>query len=234
MSKVIQNGAYLNDPIESTRAALDGRQTAIWTAIPGFIVSVNYTAMTCVVQPTLSEIMVDENGNQTTVTLPTLLDVPILYPSGGGFTMTFPLDVGDEVLIVFSSRCIDAWWQLGGVQQAMEARMHDLSDGFAIPGPKSSPNTLDSISSSHLQIRTKDGTAYYQLSSAGLMNLVNATTDLGTMLTNLNSALSAFMTTLAAFSGGGAPVTQAMLQAPAATAETALAAVLVEIEALLG
>ncbi len=121
------------------RSALDGRQVGMWTALPGIIESVDFETMTCVVQPTIQAVVVDENGNESPEDLPTLHDVPIVFPKGGGFLVTMPLAVGDEVLVVFSSRCIDAWFQSGGVQQAMEARMHDLSDGFAIPGPAEFP-----------------------------------------------------------------------------------------------
>ena len=48
--------------------------------------------------------------------------------------MTFPLSEGNEGLVVFASRCIDNWWLSGGVQSQAEVRMHDLSDGFFIPG----------------------------------------------------------------------------------------------------
>jgi len=224
----------LNEPEETLKTVLDGRQVSIWTALPGIITNIDFDAMTCEVQPSIQGTVVDENGNFTQVNLPLLLDVPIVFPSGGGFTITFPLAAGDEVLVVFSSRCIDAWWQQGDVQPAMEARMHDLSDGFAIPGPKSQPNAIPGISDSKLQIRTDAGTTYFQIAATGKMNLVNATTDLLTVLSNLQSLLNTFMTTLAGFSGGTSPVTQAMLQAPATAAETSLALVLTELEALLG
>ncbi len=112
--------------------------------------------------------------------------------------------------------------------------MHDISDGFAIPGPKSQPNVLSGISSTDIQIRNKAGTTFLAVGGADhKFSLTNPTTDLKTILTNLEGLLSTFMGTLAAFSGAGAPVTQAMLQAPAATAQTALSTVLTEIGALL-
>lgn len=69
--------------------------------------------------------------------------------------MTFPLAPGDECLVVFASRCIDSWWQLGGVQGQAEFRMHDLSDGFCIPGPKSQPRKI--AVASKTQLRTNNG-----------------------------------------------------------------------------
>lgn len=157
------------------RMMLDGRQVGIWTAIPGIVTSVDLDAMTCEVQPAIQAVIEGQDGVQQAVNLPLLLDVPIVFPKGGGFLITMPIAAGDEVLVVFSSRCIDAWWQSGGVQQAMEARMHDLSDGFAIPGPYSQPNVPGGVSASELQIRNEANTARIAIGADGSVKLVSAT-----------------------------------------------------------
>lgn len=193
---------------------LDGRQACLWTALPGIIESVDLSAMTCVVQAAIQAPINDENGDTTFVNLPLLLDVPIVFPSAGGFTITFPLAAGDEVLVVFGSRAIDAWWQSGGTQKPVESRMHDLSDAFAIPGPKSQANLVSGISSSKLQIRNDAGTVY--LSVGTKFALKNAVTDLKTVLSTLTLALETF-------SAGLNPVN---LAAQAAALNTALTAII--------
>lgn len=224
----------LNDQEEAMRLMLDGRQSILWTALPCYVTSVNLTAMTVECQPTIQGTIEDENGAIQSVNLPLLLDVPLVFPSGGGFLITLPIAVNDEVLVVIASRCIDAWWQSSGIQRPMEARMHDLSDGFAIPGPRSQPKLpAGSISSTDLEIRNNAGNTLISITSGGKIGFENATTSLNGILTDLDNAVKTFMTTLAGFSGGGAPVTQAMLQVPAATAVISLAAVLVKIGALL-
>ncbi len=117
--------------------------------------------MTIEAQPAIQGVVEDESGGSEAVNLPLLIHVPIIFPSGGGFLITFPLSEGDEVLVMFASRCIDAWWQSGGIQRPLEYRMHDLSDGFAIPGPRSLPNTVSDISTTDLQIRNDDGTCLH-------------------------------------------------------------------------
>lgn len=106
------------------------------------------------------------------ITMAPLVDVPVIFPSAGGFALTFPLLAGDEVLVMFSARCIDGWWQNSGVQPQAEFRMHDLSDGFAIPGPKSLPKVIPNISTDSVQLRTLDGTAYVEIAAGGVINLV--------------------------------------------------------------
>lgn len=221
----------LNDAEEAMRLVLDGRQSTMWCAMPGIIQSVDLEAMTCEVQPAIQGTIEDENGKAQSVNLPLLVDVPIVFPSAGGFLITMPMASGDEVLIVFASRCIDAWWQSGGVQRPMEARMHDLSDGFAIPGPRSQPNVAGSISSTDLQIRNNAGTTLLSIGADNKIGFQNPTTDLKTVLSDLESLLNTFMVSLAALPP--TPVSGAALSVPAAAAVTALASVLVKIGALL-
>ena len=52
---------------------------------------------------------------------------------------------GDECLVIFSERCIDAWWALGGVQPLAELRAHDYSDGFAILGVRSRARPMQAL-----------------------------------------------------------------------------------------
>lgn len=167
-----------NDIEEGQRLALDGRQSTIWTAIPCIVTSINLSKMTLAAQPAIQGTVEDESGNKTAVNLPLLVDVPIVFPSGGGFTITLPIAAGDEVLVVFASRCIDAWWQSGGVQRPMEARMHDLSDGFAIPGPKSQAHLVSGISATALQIRNNAGSSYVEISADGKIKLVSSEVDI--------------------------------------------------------
>ncbi len=162
-----------NDAEQAMRLVLDGRQSTLWTAMPGIVQSVDFEKMTCSVQPTIQGTVENEDGTYQTVNLPVLVDVPIVFPSAGGFIITMPLAQNDEVLVVFASRCIDAWWQSGGIQRPMEARMHDLSDGFAIPGPRSQPRIPGgAISSTGVQIRNDAGTSYVEISADGKVKLV--------------------------------------------------------------
>lgn len=150
-----------NDTIEATRAALDGRQAEIWTALPGIVESFDPAAMTVAVQPSVKGQTQDENGRVSAVNLPLLVDVPVVFPSGGGFSLTYPVKAGDECLVVFASRCIDGWWQSGGVGGTPDERMHDLSDGIAIVGPRSQARKLvPAVDADNVQLRTDDGEAH--------------------------------------------------------------------------
>lgn len=165
----------INDSNEALLAAMDGRQAQVWTALPATIQSYNPQKMTCEAQPTIQARVRDKDGNMSWVNLPVLVDVPVIFPGGGGFTLTFPVAAGDEALIIFSSRCIDAWWQNGGVREQLELRMHDLSDGFAIVGPRSQPNVLAKKgtppSASTVQLRSDDGQMYIEMAGGNVVNI---------------------------------------------------------------
>ena len=132
-------------------------------SMPGIIQSFDPMACTCTVQPAISGQVADEAGQFNSAPLPLLVDVPVVFPRGGGCTITFPVKAGDECLVVFSDRCIDFWWQNGGVQEAVDPRQHDLSDAFAFIGPQSQAEVIGNISTSTLQMRTDDGAAYIEL-----------------------------------------------------------------------
>jgi len=153
----------LDDPEESQRLAQEGQQAKLWTAMPGIVVSVDLSAQTVSVQPAIRGSVSLENGTTQSVDLPLLVDVPIVFPRAGGFAITFPVAPGDECLVVFGARCIDAWWQSGGVQQPLESRMHDLSDGFAILGPTSQPKKLTNVQNDGVELRTESRDTYIKL-----------------------------------------------------------------------
>jgi hypothetical protein len=161
-----------NDEENALRLMLDGRQSSMWTAIPCIVTAVDLAKLTCECQPAIKGRVEDDNGVVTLVNLPLLVDVPVVFPSAGGFIITMPLKVDDEVLVVFASRCIDAWWQSGGIQKPMEARMHDLSDGFAIPGPRSQAKLpAGSVSTTDLEMRNDAGTAVIAIGADGKIKL---------------------------------------------------------------
>lgn len=176
----------LNDEQEALRMAMDGRLSTVWTATPGIVTKVDLSSMTVEVQPAIQGRVQNPDGSYQFVNLPLLVDVPVVFPRAGGFILTLPIAVGDEVLVVFASRCIDSWWQNGGVGVPMEMRMHDLSDGFAIPGPTSQPKKVSSISSTAAQLRNEAGDIYLEIGAAGVKIKAATTTVEGNLVVTGN------------------------------------------------
>ena len=158
-------------------AAGKGLQAGLWTALPGIIQSASLGQdgqLTGTVQPAIQARILNTDGTRSDVTLPLCVDVPLVFPRGGGYTLSFPVGANDEALIIFSSRCIDNWWQNGGVQPQHELRFHDLSDGFALVGPFSQSTKIANVSTTTTQLRSDDGTLYTEIDAPNKkVNLVS-------------------------------------------------------------
>lgn len=140
--------------------------SAMRVSMPGIIQSFDHDAVTAVVQPAIKGVELDESGADVSVNIPLLVDVPVVFPRGGGCTLTFPVKAGDECLVIFADRCIDFWWQSGGVQEPVDERMHDLSDAFCIVGPQSQAKKIGGISTSAVELRSDDGETKLSLNPA--------------------------------------------------------------------
>lgn len=159
----------IDDRLVALRAAFSGWQSQIWTALPAAVVSYDATKRTVSLQPTIQAQIQNAEGTWTNASLPVLEDCPVVFPGGGGFELTFPIAAGDEGIVVFASRCIDAWWQNSGVQPQAELRMHDLSDGMFIPGMFSQARKpAVAPSGSVPQLRNAAGTVVLEFISGGM------------------------------------------------------------------
>lgn len=157
----------MDDPLVAMRAALDGRQSAIFTMMPGIIDTYDPATMTAKIQPAIQGNIPQFDGTVKPTNLPVVIFAPVVFPGGGAYSFTFPLVQGDEVLIFWAMRSVDAWWQQGGVQPQVEARMHDISDGFCIPKVWSQKKKLANVSADHAQLRSDDGTVLLEIGADG-------------------------------------------------------------------
>lgn len=159
------------DPEEAQRIAQAAHQARIWTCLPATVVSFDAGACTVTAQPAIGGVAFDASGMPVATTMPVVADVPVVFPGGGGMRLTFPIAAGDEVLLVFSCRPIDSWWQSGGQQRPANARMHDLSDAFAIPGPMSKPHVISGVSTSAVELRSDDGNTKLSVAPSGAVTI---------------------------------------------------------------
>lgn len=153
----------LGVPDETYRTALDARQSDMWTGLPGIIVSYDPTKQTAQVKPAIQVSARQEDGSSKIVSLPLIPDVPVEFPSGGGFTLTFPIAPGDECWLAFSARSIDQWYISGEVQAPTDLRSHNITDAVAFVGIRSVPRMLANVSTTAVQLRSDDSTLLVEL-----------------------------------------------------------------------
>lgn len=149
------------------RQAGEDASKRIRVAMPGRIVSFNGDAQTAVVQPLIKQVMADGTSRD----YPLLQDVPVKFPRGGRFVLTFPVQDGDECELVFHDRCLDGWWQSGDSAEPLDYRLHDLSDATAELGLSSQPNVVKNIDMDGVVLRTLDGTASIKIDADGVVTI---------------------------------------------------------------
>lgn len=103
------------------------------TAIPGVIVSIRdgLASSYVDVQPTIN--MVSEDSDP--IPRPVVLNCPLMFPVSRSGGITFPVNVGDPVLLIYSMRGMDTWKRGdGGSTTPVDFRKMDGRDCIAIPG----------------------------------------------------------------------------------------------------
>ena len=148
---------------EMLRSISDSWKNVLRVACPGIIQSFNSKEQTVTVQPAIREQILKEDLNKEWLELPLLLDVPIIIPRAGNYSLTMPINKGDECLLIFLDSCMDSWWTYGNIQNQIEKRRHDLSDAVAIMGLWSQPNLIPNYSIDSCQLRNNQGTAFIEL-----------------------------------------------------------------------
>lgn len=160
------------DLLTIIKDAVTAEMLGVWTSLPCEVVSYDPEAVTVELKPLIRVPARTPDGGIEMLEIPILQDVPVMFPCAGGFTITHPINVGDECLVNFSSRNIDLWWQSGGVQNPFDTRHHDLSDGFAFFRPQSQGKKISGISTDNLEIRSDDNATKIQITPGGIINFI--------------------------------------------------------------
>ncbi len=176
--------------------AIESRLLDLHVAMPCKVTAYQASTQRCDCQPQLQLSVPDGTGGYLLETLPVLPNVPVCFPSGGGFFASFPLAVGDPVMVVFADRSIGAWLAKGEVCDPGDLHKHSLSGAVAYPGIKTTGHALASASGSNM-VLGKDGTSAAQIEltgsevhlGAGASDPVVTQKDLGAFMFALNAAI---------------------------------------------
>lgn len=156
------------------KQGVDSRLKDLHTALPGIIETFDAAKQLATIQPAIRRIFVTRDGEQEILVpsdLPILINVPVIFPRGGGFSLTFPVAKGDECLLVFCERSIDNWHETGNVKVPGARRFHSLSDATAFVGLSSLPNKVPNYDNTNVQLKRDDGTVEFTLLTNGTAKL---------------------------------------------------------------
>lgn len=150
--------------------------------IPCIVQSYNTANGTVECQPAVREKIINQSEEIEYKNLPLLINVPVVFPSSDSWSVTFPIKKGDECLVFFSDLSIDNFWEKGNVQNPVEDRRHDLSDGMAVPcnlsltkGRKIADGLLLSSSGASVLVESSDVIFTCPSGSLSLSNLIKHT-----------------------------------------------------------
>lgn len=166
------------------------------------------------------------------VDYPILVDCPCVVLGGGAASLRFPIQKGDECLMLFNDRDIDNWFQSGQVGPVATPRLHSLSDGFALVGIRSSGKVLSGYDLTRAVLQ--HGTTVVGVGES-LVKIANENFTLNTILQDLVTAINDLVTQTAAITVTGVTPGPGASGVPAnAAAITAIATNLSQVATDLG
>ena len=164
------------DIVEGVRAAILGELAKVRTTIPGVVQSFDAATQRASIQPGVALRLL----NGEAVGEPLLVDVPVVYPGAGGYSIYYPLAVGDEVLVVFAERSIDEWLAAGGYNRAAaDPRRFSAPDAIAIPGLRSAPGLPSAARPAALTLSAADGSVRMEIRPGGVVTIFASEVRLG-------------------------------------------------------
>lgn len=125
----------------------------LYISIPGVIESYDPEKKRCRVKPALNIRLTDGE----TVEQSTIINVPVVWPSGGGFTFISPLPEGEPVVIMFSQRGITQFKETFSTVDPGNG-IFDKEDAYVMPGYGALSITPATTSGASMQ--TEDGQNY--------------------------------------------------------------------------
>lgn len=190
---------------DALRQAIQFQLYDVHTALPGVIVSYDFAKQKAEIQPTLKKSYLDG----TTLELPILSNVPVIFPRAGGASLTFPVVQGDTCLLLFIERSTDLWKSVGGNVAPNDSRKFDLSDAVAIMGlfpftenslAENNSDVLLTYKSSNIRIKESGD---IQIDTAGKVAIGNNSTEVLDIVSKILGILTTSVTTAV-----GAPIFQ--------------------------
>lgn len=108
--------------------------------------------------PSIRRVVRDDEGKKTTKEFPKIPNIPIMSTGSKsqGLSITVPMKVGDECLLLISDRGLDNWQLQEGVQnppENEEIRHHELIDAVCLP----MAGFVENYNNEYISIQSDDG-----------------------------------------------------------------------------
>lgn len=184
---------------EIVERILEDAKADLHVALPGRVESYDPAKQIANIKPTIKQTVREgDDQDKTLLEHPVIPAVPVVWPRGGGYFMTFPLAAGDSGLLVFSERDLGAWRDSGQVSDAGDEGIHGLAGAVFIPGLEVVSRALSSgdAGTDHMVLGKEGGTqihvdgSFVHLGGSAGSVLVLATSAFQTWITAVSSFCS--------------------------------------------
>ena len=138
-------------------------KASLHTAVPGLIETYDAETRRARIRIALRLVMTTETPGQDGEAMERapLVNVPVIFPAGGGLTMLFPLQAGDPVLVVFSERGLTDFKTTHDLATPDAGHFFAETDAMALAG--FGPLTLTPASQTGATLQTEDGDTYVEV-----------------------------------------------------------------------
>jgi hypothetical protein len=210
--------ASLNSVVDD---AIENRLRELHTCLPGIIEVFNVSTQRAQIRPGIKRIIRKNNGVEELRELPKLINCPLGVFSFGNFVFTFPVQAGDECMLHFTERSLDAWIRFGDVRRPNDIRMHHESDAYFLPVKTSDKSVVNDYDANNLVLRNRDNNLKLILGVDGNLEIVAANINL-TGDVNITGNLDTSGTSTAAdhISGGKSFNSHGHMQLPDSNGDT--------------
>lgn len=118
---------------ETLETIIESRLLDVHVSLPGKIKSYNPATQTADVEPMVQRPVPADDGSTVYEDLPTLPNVRVGWPRGGGYSLQWPLVPGDFVLLVFPTFDPSQWRETGSKSKPAFLGLHVLGHPVALP-----------------------------------------------------------------------------------------------------
>lgn len=144
----------LSDVLE---AAINAFLADVHTVLVGRVESYDPATQTISARAVVRRGFATEDGERATEELPVLNNVPVGFPGGTRGWITWPVAVGDTVLLLIGELSHDRWLQIGGAGvDPGDDRRFNLSDAFAIPAFRDFAHPISPVETDAMVVHTED------------------------------------------------------------------------------
>lgn len=153
--------SFILDPMQTPtlahllKTAIEHRLLDVHTALIAKVERYDAEQQLVDVAPVLKRSINTLDGEWAHESLPMLCDVPVLFPRAGGFFISFPIQPGDYVQVIFNESSIEAWLTDNAPSIALNQRF-TLEGAVALPGVFPLTKTLSGAHTANL-VLGRDG-----------------------------------------------------------------------------